>query len=480
MIGAGEWGGTKPSVGHDGAIFGTVPIPCLDRLEMTVTSDVVMLTSHLQDHSMSRLLPLLLVIWSLSATEPVPLPATTPWKADTFAIAPHFEVTASSQCTGGTIQELWFRGPASPTTTAGHTKVFAYLGRPSGLSAGHRAPALVLVHGWAGQAMRSWVAEAVKRGYVALSYSTNGLLGDTRIRIDPPWPAEVRGPGDGYSGDPATKGPSPFADRTGEEPHALWMYHAVADGKLANSLLRSLPEVDAARVGVWGISWGGYHTCLLASVDPRFRAAVPQYGCGFLADNGAWVRDFASMKPGWRQTWTDVWDPARYLPSATVPLFFVNGDTDGYYPLDSWMRSYDAVPERKNLCVLRGFGHGHVWDNRVTPIWRWLDGELKGDPPTLRITSPQVKQGIVTARVQGLTSALTLMQALLCYTAGPATQNSKRAWVELNMTITGDTLTGQAPPADTTAWYVCVNDTEDPKSYRALVSSEVIFPTAGR
>jgi dienelactone hydrolase len=411
----------------------------------------------------------------LAAGEPLPLPATSPWKPEAFASAPPVEVLASHERGGGTIQDLWFRGPASPGASAGFTQVFAYLGRPAGVSAQHRAPALVLVHGWAGQAMEGWVAEAVKHGYIAISYSTNGLLGDTRIRQEPPWPADRRGPGDGYSGAGETKGPSPFADRTGEDPSAIWMWHAVADGMLANSLLRSLPEVDPARVGVWGISWGGYHTCLLASLDPRFRAAVPQYGCGNLADNGAWVRDFAAMKPEWRLTWTTVWDPARYLPSARVPLFFINGDNDNFYPLDSWMRSYDAVRGAKNLCVLRGFAHGHTWDARLAPVWRWLAGELQGGPVTPRISRPRVAGGRVTATIEGAVAAGDLKQAMLCYTTGPDNQNSKRPWVESRMEIDGVELAGNAPPADATAWYVSVNDTTDPKAHRAIVSSEVVF-----
>ncbi len=39
-----------------------------------------------------------------------------------------------------------------------------------------------------------------------------------------------------------------------------WMYHAVADCILANSLLRALPGVDPDRVGLMGFSWGGVIT----------------------------------------------------------------------------------------------------------------------------------------------------------------------------------------------------------------------------
>ena len=47
------------------------------------------------------------------------------------------------------------------------------------------------------------------------------------------------------------------------------------------SLLASLPDVDSKRLGITGISWGGYLTCIVASLDDRLRVAVPVYGCGF-------------------------------------------------------------------------------------------------------------------------------------------------------------------------------------------------------
>ena len=76
-----------------------------------------------------------------------------------------------------------------------------------------------------------------------------------------------------------------------------WPYHAVSAVVLAHSLLRSYPEVDASRIGVTGISWGGYLTCIVAGIDDRLKCAVPVYGCGFLGDNSAWV-DRLAKKSG--------------------------------------------------------------------------------------------------------------------------------------------------------------------------------------
>jgi hypothetical protein len=67
-----------------------------------------------------------------------------------------------------------------------------------------------------------------------------------------------------------------------------WQYHAVTAALNAHTLLAAHPAVDAGRIGLTGISWGGYMTCVVAGVDPRYRFAVPVYGCGFLALNSAW------------------------------------------------------------------------------------------------------------------------------------------------------------------------------------------------
>ena len=56
-----------------------------------------------------------------------------------------------------------------------------------------------------------------------------------------------------------------------------WVYHAVAAVIRANSFIRSLPDVDPERIGITGVSWGGFLTCIAASIDDRFKFAAPVY-----------------------------------------------------------------------------------------------------------------------------------------------------------------------------------------------------------
>ena len=118
-----------------------------------------------------------------------------------------------------------------------------------------------------------------------------------------------------------------------------WTYQAVAKIILAHSLLRSLPEVDPERTGVTGISWGGYLTCIVAGVDPRFKLAVPVYGCGFY-DKTIFADELKKLGPDRAERWMAWWDPSRYLGGAAMPMLWVTGSNDFAYTLNALQPSY--------------------------------------------------------------------------------------------------------------------------------------------
>jgi dienelactone hydrolase len=157
------------------------------------------------------------------------------------------------------------------------TRVFAWYGVPARKGA-ERLPAMVLVHGGGGTTFANWVKLWSDRGYAAMAMDTCGSM-----------PSRGYGEPEGadrrqrheFSGPPGWDGAFEQVDGLVEDQ---WPYQAVADILLANSLLRSFPEIDANRIGITGISWGGYLASMAASVDQRFRLAVPVYGCGFLGD----------------------------------------------------------------------------------------------------------------------------------------------------------------------------------------------------
>ena len=254
------------------------------------------------------------------------------------------------------------------------TRVFAYIGMPEH-KPGEKVPAMVLVHGGGGTAFVKWVELWNSRGYAAIAMDTCGCVPRGSYGK---WHRDAHGGPAGWGG---------FAQIAAVEQDQ-WTFHAVADVILAHSLLRAEPDVDANRIGITGISWGGYLTCIAAGVDNRYRLAVPVYGCGFLGDNSTWLPEFAKMGPAQAATWLRRWDPSRYLPRAQMPFLWVDGSNDFAYPMDSLQKSYRLPTGPRTLCtrVRMPHGHGGPGEN-PEEIHAFADHILKGGPALARVTA---------------------------------------------------------------------------------------------
>src|SRR6185503_21245376 len=144
-----------------------------------------------------------------------------------------------------------------------------------------------------------------RHGYVALALDLNGHGPHGRVE----------------DGMPDQSDQTKFRNFSEAEARDMWTYHAVAAVIRGHSLVRSLPEVDAERVGITGISWGGYLTCIVAGIDSRFKVAVPVYGCGFLGDNSVWKdSSLARLSPEARTLWLQLFDPSAYLGRVRHPI----------------------------------------------------------------------------------------------------------------------------------------------------------------
>ncbi len=263
------------------------------------------------------------------------------------------------------------------------TRVFAYYAVPQ---AGHGPfPAMVLVHGGGGKAFREWAALWADRGYAAIAMDLSGRGPDGKRLPD---------------GGPEQSDDAKFRDFAPNEADQMWSYHAVAAAVRAHSFLASRPEVDRGRVGVTGISWGGYLTCIIAGIDDRVNVAVPVYGCGFLDENSAWLEPrFKKMGAARAKRWSDLFDPSRYLPGVTCPILFVNGTNDFAYPLDSYQKSYQLVKVPTDLCVTVRMPHGHTEGWKPKEIGLFVDSVLRQGTPPPRVAMPEINGDRVSARV---------------------------------------------------------------------------------
>ncbi|NOU36813.1 MAG: prolyl oligopeptidase family serine peptidase [Kiritimatiellaceae bacterium] len=320
------------------------------------------------------------------------------------------------------------------------TKVFAWLGLPENRSG--KVPGIVLVHGGGGTAYKAWVTNWTARGFAAISIAVEGQT-DVLVSAPNNWQQTAW---------PGPKRIGIYADSS--EPLAeQWMYHAVADTVLANSLLRSLPEVDADKVGVMGVSWGGVITSTAMGIDDRFAFAIPTYGCGHLFDSD----NQYGRALGNNHLYKQVWDPMVRMSRAKMPALWLSWPTDKHFPLDCQAATYQAASGPHMVSLIPGMNHSHPSAWNPPDSYAFAESIVRDGQPWCRQISSQISQGVVRVEFY---SARTLDRPVLVSTTNTGFTGSRKwvespAMIEQNGSVWSVTATN---PAGTTAWFVNVHN----------------------
>jgi dienelactone hydrolase len=323
------------------------------------------------------------------------------------------------------------------------TRAYALVSIPAGASPENPVPGIVLVHGGGGSAFQDWVDLWAERGYAAISIAVEG-------QTDEREPREVgRGPWVRHE----WAGPS----RTGiygdmEKPLSdQWMYHAVADTVLANSLLRNVSGVDAEKVGIMGISWGGVITSTVVGIDNRFAFAIPTYGCGHKFDS---ANQYGAAL-GKSDLYQKVWDPMVRLHRATMPVQWLSWPGDKHFPMEALSASYRAASGQRLVTLIPGMGHGHGAGWRPADSYAFADSVVNDGAPWARQIGRIGEGDQFTAKFQ---SAKPLHDAVLVSTQKVGF-TGHRNWVQtpVELSRNGNTWTAVATvPEGSTAWFINV------------------------
>ena len=351
------------------------------------------------------------------------------WNIEELEASPSYEVIASE----GGIEAILFE---NEPYFGKPTRVFAYLGIPETGEAS--LPGMVCVHGGGGRAFKEWVRMWNAHGYAAISMDLSGRGIDGERLPD---------------GGPEQDHKAKFNLDTGWKN--LWTYHAIAAIVRSNSLLRSHPRVDPERIGVTGISWGGYLTCIVAGVDSRFACAIPVYGCGYLQHNSVkeWMDTFDHMTDEERKQWNDLCDPSSYLSNSHMPMLFVTGTNDFAYPMDSLKMSYSLVKGPVTLCVRLEMLHGHEpgWEPREI---RMFTDHLFRHAPSLPRIGPVARNGTeVTAPFIG---GRQVCNGYLLYTLDKG-EWQDRKWYQVPAVLKEQMVLAKLPK-NTTVYFLAVED----------------------
>ncbi len=171
---------------------------------------------------------------------------------------------------------------------------------------------------------------------------------------------------------------------------------------------------------------------------------------------------------------------ARYLSTAAMlavlamwllPIFFlfVNGTNDFAYPLDSYMKSYSAVPGEKSIRVTVNMPHGHQAGWAPQEIGLFVDQYLRDGASLPEFGETTSKNGELKVKAD---SSSKLVSAALHFTTDAGAIN-KRKWQTAPARIDGNHITAKAPPANATAWFITASD-----SRQATLSTPVTIHSA--
>ena len=270
--------------------------------------------------------------------------------SDFYSVPAVYEAEGFQSATAG-VKAVFLAGPQYQGK---ETRVFAWYGVPETAASDVKVPGIVLVHGGLGTAFAEWVKRWNDCGFAAIAIDMFGGLpakDGAYCTKNPPERHEFSGP------DPDSK----FKD-VDLVPEEQWPYHAVAGIISAASFLASLPNVDGGKIGLTGISWGGYAAALAAGYDDRFRFVMPVYGCGGFETlkvvpptaSAKKIRKFASL-----------WDPENTLSDAKMPILWVNGANDPWFDVFNWNQSASLSP-RSYRALRPAMPHGQ-YEGEVPP-----------------------------------------------------------------------------------------------------------------
>ncbi|WP_372753423.1 alpha/beta hydrolase family protein [Labilibaculum sp.] len=380
-----------------------------------------------------------LILVSLFSETPVYSKGKGPWNLDQLFEAPSFQKTEKAAQDGmtGILYE-------SIPVNNNKVQVFAYYSAPEGEVPEEGWPAVVCVHGGGGTAFYEWVQKWNDHGYAAISMD---LEGHYPIR-------EVQG----NKKSPRLSTENPGLSRVGtfedfEKPiEQQWYYHAVAQVILAHSLLRSFPEVNPDKIGITGISWGGILTSTVMGIDPRFKFAIPVYGCGFLPGSDGYQGE--RIRSGKQSEVVNAYyDGSAYFRNAKIPTFWLNGTTDRHFPMPCTQQSYQAIKGKSTIRYQLGMIHGHKPGWNPEEIYAFANSVVKNGKPLVKFKElkSKGKEAYVSFKASKQVKTVDLV-----YTSDSG-KWSKRKWQNSQASISGPKIRAQIPAGATCVFFTAID-----------------------
>jgi dienelactone hydrolase len=143
------------------------------------------------------------------------------------------------------------------------------------------------------------------------------------------------------------------------------------------TFLEQQPEVDPAKIGVYGHSMGGKLTTNLAAIDKRVRAAVPSCGgSGIVLESQTDLPGCVKSSPSALELACVSDNP--YIDRLTCPILWLSPTNDFHAVIDNMAVTWREVPdERVRFSISPHFNHHHG-DDHLNAQHLWFEQHLKG------------------------------------------------------------------------------------------------------
>lgn len=354
------------------------------------------------------------------------------------------EVTDAGYTYGGdNIKAIFFEGVEY---NGKPTKIFAYYGIPETEMPENGYPAMVLLHGGLGMAFPDWVKLWTDRGYAAIAISV-----DSNITVE----------GSYNSAEPNPDG-GPNITITAADirnPENSWIYISIANTILCNNILQADDRIDKENIGITGISWGSYLTCITVGVDNRYKFGIPVYGAGYNdEDVSSSIGSVFALDDASLEIYREKFDPAVYMKNCEIPLMWIAGADDHAFSLDCNQRCAD-LSKGENAFSWRGhLVHGQQpGDGSGIPeIFLFADRMVYGtDDAIVRIDEGTMSEDAITVNVL---NDVGVESAYVYYSANPLELwHDLNIWTEAPAAVSDGVIT-VAKPADALYAFVEVTD----------------------
>ena len=157
--------------------------------------------------------------------------------------------------------------------------------------------------------------------------------------------------GDGFQSDIPSQ-TAAFRDHV-----AMW----VKDARRSIDYLVTRADIDSARIGYYGISWGGAMGAFVPAVEPRIRAVA------------------LNVAGALQQEALPEVEQIHYLPRVTQPVLMLNGRYDFYFPVETSQRPFFnllGTPAQHKRQVIYESSHFVPRTALITELLAWYDRYL--------------------------------------------------------------------------------------------------------